>query len=77
MIIGLSILAVLLAGLNVWLSWRTFQSQKVNATISQKTRRVLTDTKDLQGRRFGNVNDALQQIKSFQEAELSVIIRWV
>jgi len=64
---GLTILTVLLAGLNVWIARRTLQSQKASQAISEATQDVLTDTKDLQDRVFSNMNEALQQIKELQE----------
>lgn len=67
MIIGISVLTVLLAGLNVWLAWRTFQAQKSNETLLKETKQVLAETKDLQDRLFNDMNDALQQMTAFQE----------
>ncbi len=67
MITGISVLTVLLAGLNVWLAWRTFQSQKSSETLSKKTQQVLAETKDLQDRLFNDMNAALQQMMAFQE----------
>ncbi|PSR28927.1 MAG: hypothetical protein C7B46_18835 [Sulfobacillus benefaciens] len=55
------------AGLNVWLAWRTFHSQTSSETLSQGTKQVLAETKDLQDRLFNDMNDALQQMTAFQE----------
>lgn len=67
MITGLSALAAVIAILNLWMAWRTFQSQKASTSLSQDTKRILAETKVLQDRFFSDMNDALQQIKTFQE----------
>lgn len=67
MITVLTVLIVLLAGLNVWMAWRTLQSQEASKMLSLETKQVLADTKDLQDRFFTDMNDALQQMKAFQE----------
>ena len=69
-------LTLLLAGLNVWLAWRTFKSQEASRTLAEHTNEVLTATKDLQETSFNGLHDVLHHVESLQKAMNERDLAW-